>query len=147
LKSDLLRISDAVNLFQSETSLTQCHTETCYEAIHHHHSVEEEYFFPWIEEYSGEKGIMEVNIEQHKAFEAGVEKFKEYVFSVTPETYNVEQLKGIIDEFGPALAVHLSDEIQTLLSLDKYGGDKLAKTWGKLDKKAIESIEDNVGPF
>jgi hypothetical protein len=118
--------------------------QTCYEAIHHHHHCEEEFFFPWIEDYTGEKGIMETNMEQHKAFEAGLEKFKEYAYNVTPETYDGEKLKGIIDGFGPALTAHLSDEIQTLLGLDKYGGEKLEKAWHELDKKAIDGIEDKV---
>jgi hemerythrin-like domain-containing protein len=118
--------------------------QTCYEAIHHHHHCEEEFFFPWIEEYTGEKGIMERNVEQHKAFDAGAEKFKDYTYSVTPASYDGEKLKGIIDDFGPALTAHLTDEIQTLLSLDKYGAEKLEKAWHELDKKALDGIEDKV---
>ena len=87
---------------------------------------------------------MERNIQQHHAFDAGAEKFKEYTHSVTPETYEGEKLKAIVDEFGPALTAHLSDEIQTLLRLDKYGGEKLAKVWQELGKKATEGIEDKV---
>jgi hypothetical protein len=30
-----------------------------------HHNDEEEHFFPWIEEAAGEKGLMDVNVEQH----------------------------------------------------------------------------------
>lgn len=88
---------------------------------------------------------MEINVEQHRAFEAGAEKFKEYTHSVTPETYDGKTLKEIIGDFGPALTKHLTAEIESLLALDKFGGDKLAEAWHKLDKKAIETIEDNVG--
>jgi hypothetical protein len=107
--------------------------------------MEEEYFFPLIEEYSGQKGIMEINVEQHKAFEAGAERFKEYTATVTPGTYDGKKLKEIIGGFGPALTLHLTAEIESLLALDRFGGDKLADAWTKLDKKAIETIEDNVG--
>ena len=97
-----------------------------------------------IEEYSGEKGIMEINLEQHKAFEAGVENFNEYLRTATPETYDGKKLKAIIGDFGPALTVHLTDEIQSLLMLDKYGGDKLAKAYAYLDKKVLETIGDSA---
>ena len=87
---------------------------------------------------------MERNVEQHQAFNAGAEKFKDYTYSATPANYDGEKLKSIIDDFGPALTAHLSDEIQTLLSLDKYGGEKLEKAWHELDKKALDGIEDKV---
>jgi hypothetical protein len=32
-----------------------------------HHDSEEESFFPWIEEATGEKGLMAVNVEQHSS--------------------------------------------------------------------------------
>jgi hypothetical protein len=37
-----------------------------YKAVRNHHREEEEYVFPAIEEATGEKGIMEVNEEQHR---------------------------------------------------------------------------------
>jgi hemerythrin-like domain-containing protein len=118
--------------------------QTTYETIHHHHSLEEEYLFPWIEEYTGEKGIMEANLEQHKAFEAGAEKFKEYILGTGPESYDGKELKRVIDGFGPALTVHLEAEIQTLLGLDRFGAEKLEAVWKKLDKVAFDTIEDKV---
>ena len=87
---------------------------------------------------------MEVNLQQHKAFDAGAEKFKEYVFGTSPESYDAKELKRVIDEFGPALTVHLAAEIQTLLGLDKYGADKLAETWKKMDKIALDTIKEKV---
>lgn len=112
--------------------------------MHHHHSMEEELFFPAIEVYTGEKGIMEINVNQHAAFEAGVERFRVYVFETTPETYDGKKLKEIIDGFGPVLTKHLTEEIGSLLALDKFGGDKLDKTHRDLDAKIRASITDKV---
>lgn len=88
---------------------------------------------------------MEINVEQHRAFDAGAERFKEYTYNVTPETYDGKKLKSIVDDFGPALTTHLSAEIQSLLALDRFGGEKLEKVWNDLDKKVIENIKDKVG--
>lgn len=115
-----------------------------WETVHHHHKTEEESLFPVIEEYSGEKGIMEVNVSQHAAFEAGVERFRVYVFETTPETYDGKTLREIIDSFGPVLTTHLTEEIDSLLALDKFGGDKLEKVFRELDAKILASITDKV---
>lgn len=115
-----------------------------WETVHHHHSMEEEHFFPLIEEYSGEKDIMETNIHQHAAFQAGVEQFRIYVFQTTPEEYDGRTLIKIIDSFGPVLTKHLTEEIDSLLALDKFGGDKLEKSYRVLDAKILASITDKV---
>ena len=104
----------------------------------------EEYFFPLIEEYTGEKNIMETNINQHAAFQAGVERFRVYVFQTTPETYNGKTLKEIVDSFGPVLTKHLKEEIDSLLALDEFGGEQLEKSYRELDAKNLASITDKV---
>lgn len=118
----------------------QCFHET----VHHHHHFEETYFFPDIEAYTQEKGIMEKNVEQHHAFEEGLKKFGEYVYSTTPETWDRETFKEIIDSFTPALAIHLRDEIPTLLALDKFGPEKLKKAWDDTEKKVLAGVIDPV---
>ena len=97
-----------------------------YEVLHIHHSGEEAYMFPAVEEMSGEKGIMECNVEQHQAFDAGLGKYNQYVQDCLKGTkkYNGSELVAIIDEFGPILVTHLTEEIPTILSLAKYG-DKM----------------------
>jgi hemerythrin-like domain-containing protein len=116
-----------------------------WESVHHHHSMEETTFFPDIEEYSGERGIMEVNIKQHAAFEAGVEQFRVYVFEqATPETYDGKKLREILEGFGPVLTQHLTDEIDTLLGLERFGGEKLEKAYKDLEGQIMESITDKV---
>jgi hypothetical protein len=112
--------------------------------IHLHHAFEEQYFFPWIGEYTGEKDIMETNIAQHHAFEKGIKKFREYIDNVTPEIYDGKEMKRFLNEFGPILSQHLTDEIATLLGLDKYGGDKLKATSDRLEAKVIASLTEKV---
>jgi len=88
---------------------------------------------------------MEANVIQHRAFEKGLKKFEEYITSATPETYDGKKVKKAVNGFGQILAVHLSDEIQTLIGLEKYGGDKLADPWEKFNKKILEDvIKDKV---
>jgi hemerythrin-like domain-containing protein len=115
-----------------------------HEGIHTHHHHEEEYFFPDVEAYTGVKGLMETNIEQHKAFEKGLTRFGEYVYSVKPEEYDPKAFKEILDSFTPALVRHLNDEIPTLMALEKYGADKLMKAWKDLEKRILAGALDPV---
>jgi hemerythrin-like domain-containing protein len=115
--------------------------QTFIETIHHHHKSEEKYFFPAIEEYTGLKGLMEVNVHQHEAFEPGFDKFTEYVGAVTPEEFDGKKLIKIIDSFGEVLTEHLNDEINTLLGLEEYGGEKLRAAWDFLEKKVLGELK------
>jgi hemerythrin-like domain-containing protein len=122
--------------------LTYC--QCFHEMVHSHHHHEETELFPAIEAYSGEKGIMDTNFEQHQAFEEGLKKFGEYVYSVKPEDWDKETFKRILESFLPALTKHLREEIPTLLALDKYGGDKLKKAWADMEKKILNGSIDPV---
>lgn len=74
---------------------------------------------------------MSRNVEQHHGFHPGVEAFKKYIESCRqkeqPEPYDAAKYGEIIDSFGPALAEHLSDEIDTLLGLEKSSDTKALK--------------------
>lgn len=122
--------------------LTYC--QCFHEMVHSHHHHEETYFFPAIEAYSGVKGIMDTNLAQHHAFEEGLKRFKEYVYSVKAEGWDREEFKRILESFTPALVKHLREEIQTLLALDKYGGEKLKKAWDDMEKKILDGTMDMV---
>lgn len=116
-----------------------------HEGIHTHHHHEEEYFFPQVEAYTGQKGLMETNVEQHRAFDEGLKKFAEYVYSVKPEEYDPKAFKEILDSFTPALVRHLNDEIPTLLALENYGeGAKFMQIWQDLEKKILAGAVDPV---
>lgn len=116
--------------------------QTSLEEIHTHHATEEDFFFPQVAEYTGEKNIMEANITQHHAFEKGLKDFEEYIYNATPETYDGKKVKEMLDRFVEILVVHLSDEIQTLLALDKYGGEKLGPIWAQFNKKILAQVKD-----
>ncbi len=87
---------------------------------------------------------MDTNLEQHHAFEEGLKKFGEYVYSVKPESWDKERFKGILESFLPALTKHLREEIPTLLALDSFGGEKLKKAWEDMEKKILNGSIDPV---
>jgi hypothetical protein len=86
------------------------------EVVHHHHHVEEEVFFPGVEKALGQKGIMSKNLEQHKAFESGIEDFRKYA-TTTLDGYSGKELKHLINRFGKPLVDHLHEEITSLLDV------------------------------
>jgi len=94
-----------------------------HEVLTSHHESEESNFFPTIEEAAGEKGIMDVNVEQHHAFLPGLASYKEYLTKAAsaPSTFSGTELNALIDTFGPAVCTHLEDEIPSLLDLARFG--------------------------
>lgn len=109
-----------------------------------HHKNEETDFFPAIEEMAGEKGIMEANLEQHHAFEGGLEKLRGYVDAVVKgeEKFDGKKVVGLIDGFGEVLMRHLEDEIQTLLGLRKYGAEKMGRVMEKAGEEAEKGMKE-----
>jgi hypothetical protein len=89
--------------------------------------------------------IMQANIEQHRAFDAGLQIFEDHIYKLTPEKYDGGgELKRLLEGFAKVLVIHLSDEIQTLLALQKYGGDKLGTVFENYNKKVMASVKDKV---
>jgi hypothetical protein len=99
-----------------------------YNLLHSHHSGEEAMFFPIVEKMTGTKGIMDTNIDQHKAFHDGVDELKGYVQAVIAdqERYSGTKVVSLVDGFGASLVQHLADEIPTILSLRQYGEKRMA---------------------
>jgi hypothetical protein len=87
---------------------------------------------------------MQANIEQHRAFDAGLQIFEDHIYKLTPEKYDGGRLKRLREGFAKVLVVHLSDEIETLLALQKYGGDKLGTVFENFNKKVMDSVKDKV---
>jgi len=124
------------------------YNQIIWEWIHEHHTVEEEVFFPEIEKMAGVPGLMDGNVEQHKAFESGLEKFKEYAFNTKPEAYDGADFRRILESFGYTLQEHLHDEIPSLLGLCIYDSDKLKKIWAKTEKYALSMMDPSrQGPL
>ncbi|KAI1770136.1 hemerythrin HHE cation binding domain-containing protein [Hypoxylon cercidicola] len=97
--------------------------EVWYQGVEHHHRIEDEIFFPVLEEMTGEKGIMQVNVEQHDAFHPGLEAFADYMRRCLAgeARYDGKELVRLIDGFAPVFCQHLADEIPTFVALKKWG--------------------------
>jgi hypothetical protein len=106
--------------------------------------MEEANFFPQIAEYTGEPDIMEKNIEQHRAFDAGLTVFEDHIYKLTPERYDGVELKRLLEGFAEVLVVHLNDEIQTLLGLQKYGGEKLGPIFENFNTNVMNEVKGKV---
>lgn len=76
------------------------------EELNFHHHLEETFLFPKIEEYIGEKGVLDGNVEQHHAFEEGVQGFKKYVESANVGSYSGAKIRELIDSFQVVLIPH-----------------------------------------
>jgi hemerythrin-like domain-containing protein len=110
--------------------------------IEEHHLGEEKFFFPDVARITGQKDIMDNNIEQHHAFLPGMQAFLAYVKECKKENgvQNFDRAKFVqlIDSFGPLLVKHLADEIETLLGLEKYDIKAVKKAYINFDLKMRE---------
>ena len=110
--------------------------------MHHHHDAEEEDFFPSIERISGVQGIMERNIEQHRAFTPGFNLFQEYARTCLPKDYDGWKIRSLIEDFAEPLTRHLHDEIETLRALDMHDSERVRQAYQRLEKTLMAT--DNV---
>lgn len=110
--------------------------------MHHHHDAEEKEFFPSIERISDVQGIMERNIEQHRAFTPGFNLFQEYSQTCLPKDYDGGRIRSLIENFAEPLTQHLHDEIETLRGLDIYDSGRIRQAYKRLEK--ILMATDNV---
>lgn len=102
----------------------QCWCDT----LKHHHDIEEEVYFPAIDAFSGEKGLMNDNIKGHAAFSGGLDQLAQYVYNAEKDIslFSAKELKRMINIFAPAFMAHMVDEIPTLLELETYGNEEAA---------------------
>ena len=120
LQSTKLPPNDII-VAQDFLTFCQCWSES----MHHHHDAEEKEFFPSIEAISGIEGLMNQNVEQHRAFTPGFERFEEYCRTCPPAEYDGQKLKSLVEGFAEPLTQHLYDEIDTLRALDKYDSTRV----------------------
>jgi len=113
--------------------------------LQHHNEVEDLMFFPQVEKMTGIVDLMDELEEQHEDFEGGLAMLKQYVDKVCdkPQHYRWVTMRTMIYDFAPALVHHLHDEIDFLLSMDRYNGEGLRKCWFETDKMCFQG-EDNV---
>ncbi|TVY23815.1 hypothetical protein LHYA1_G007581 [Lachnellula hyalina] len=113
-----------------------------------HHHTEETLFFPWLEDYIGIKDHMGKNIEQHHAFHPGLKELDDYATGLTAgkETYDGANVRKIIDNFGPILAQHLKEEVESLEALEEFGDKIDWVTWGKrVSDHAVKHGDTDIG--
>lgn len=110
--------------------------------MHHHHDAEEKAFFPDIESISGVEGLMESNVEQHRAFTPGFEAFEGYCRNVKPEEFDGQKLRSLVEGFAEPLVKHLHDEIETLRALGKYDSGRVREAYQRFEKSLMAT--DNV---
>ena len=110
--------------------------------MHHHHDAEEKAFFPDIESISGVGGLMESNVEQHRAFTPGFEAFERYCRIVKPEEFDGKKLRSLVEGYAEPLVKHLHDEIETLRALGKYDSGRVREAYQRFEKSLMAT--DNV---
>jgi hypothetical protein len=84
------------------------------EYTHHHHEGEERFFFPECEKRA--PGSMSENKGQHEAFMDGFVAMEGYFNQVkkSPEIYDGNKIRKMIETFGPIFVKHLGEEIWTI---------------------------------
>ncbi|KAK1671153.1 hemerythrin HHE cation binding domain-containing protein [Colletotrichum godetiae] len=114
-----------------------------YSLLHVHHSGEEEQFFPAIDKLSGQKGLMDGNVAQHKEFHDTLANFKAYVDICVSENGSMDgaKLVTLIDGFGDVLTKHLRDEIPSILELRVFGVDKMVSLEKIFEEEGDKSMK------
>lgn len=123
------------------------------ETIHHHHHLEENKLFPDIERVTGQKGIMDGDIQGHAAFHGGLRNFKEYIEGMLKkdgEGYDGGKVKELVESFAEPIMKHFREEVPSLLALKKWDldGSKVKQCFRDLEKVAMkESDKVSCTPF
>jgi hemerythrin-like domain-containing protein len=148
----LLRGLNAIYLQAPHVHLTQdiadfmLFAATWQDTIHHHHELEETFFFPQANELAratlGES-VMDANIDQHRAFEDGLTDMAEFIGAVRDgrRKYDGAALQKCIDRFAPVLTAHLHDEIKTIMRLEKCDGEKIKAQFAKCAQEGAKNVD------
>ncbi|ETN42287.1 uncharacterized protein HMPREF1541_04228 [Cyphellophora europaea CBS 101466] len=113
-----------------------------------HHKTEEDIIFPMWVKASNTPDLMNENIEEHKTFEEGLHQLKQYTQNTESQAYRSEDLLAIMDQFIPILVQHLTSEIDSILAMRKYDGDKILATFRDgVNAAAAAATKDEQFPF
>ena len=79
------------------------------ENIHHHHTLEETFYFPALEEKLG-KGALSGNIEEHEEFVPKLEALEEWCKKVQKGevVYDGNVFLGMVDAFADTMVAHMT---------------------------------------
>jgi hypothetical protein len=99
-------------------------------------------------EATGDPHIMDASAAEHAAFHNGLDKLKQYVTSTEPAAYCSADLVAILNSFSSELVRHLAAEVDTILGMQKYDGERLLKTFQDGVKAAMgKATKDEAFPF
>lgn len=101
-----------------------------------HHDWEETSYFPALETFAGQPGILGSNVQQHHAFEKGLGRFLEYC-KQPKEQFSAQKFQALIDEFAPALEKHFHEEPPSFYRLRHLDSDGLSKIYLEQEKIAL----------
>ena len=88
-----------------------------YDFIHHHHTMEEKYFFADIAKATGDTDYMHKEVVEHLCVDLGLDQFRRCVQCTPPAKFSGEKLCEILDSFAADLIQHMHSEINTILDL------------------------------
>ena len=110
-----------------------------YETLEHHHRVEEDFFFPELEKRLKKPGIMDQNVDQHRAFHDKLDMWGKKCYELRPEEYDGIEFLKMIDDFTDPLLRHLHDEVESLEALVQYDpeGVIMLELWKELDERTV----------
>ncbi|KAH7066936.1 hemerythrin HHE cation binding domain-containing protein [Paraphoma chrysanthemicola] len=93
-----------------------------YQGLMAHHDGEEHTFFPELEELTGETGLMDENVEGHRAFDTKLGQWGIWLETckASKQSFDAAKCVSMMDSFIPSLHAHLVDEIPTLLALSRF---------------------------
>lgn len=116
------------------------------DTLEHHHNVEHSTLFPHIEQMAEVPDLMDEMEEQHEEFSLGLYYLKEYAETAVdrPYLYRWRTMNKMIMDFAPALTHHLHDEIDFLLSMNKFDCEGLRRCWLEAQKVAVQFEDDKV---
>jgi hypothetical protein len=91
------------------------------------------------------KGLMERNIEQHRAFTPGFEAFHAYAKECSVQDFDGGKVRSLVEGFAEPLTKHLREEIETLKELKTYESEKVKQAYKAFEKRLMDT--DNVYPI
>jgi len=113
--------------------------------VHHHHSLEETFYFPAMEEKLG-KGVLSGNIKEHEEFVPQLEALDEWCKKVQKgeEVYDGNVFLGMVEAFSDTMVAHMTHELKTLdrdIIREKFTIAELKAIDSEFMKRAMASID------
>ena len=87
---------------------------------------------------------MKDNHAEHRLFHDGVAQLAQYAKTTGPSAYRSDDLLTIMDGFAQPLATHLTNEIESLLSIQKYSSEVASKVFREGVKRATHGIDNTL---